>query len=149
MYLQWAAVPAVFDPNQKAILHFCLIRGQCYLPVYKRLSQLAWAHSLVKPCGTVFIVLLSVYATQHSSVTIFFSSFPRKEEMILQALNTHLNITVWWLEIINELLNIMFCLYNIYSYLAFELHMNLLNHAFFFTLWHNHSNFTSITCTGV
>lgn len=26
----------------------------------------------------------------------------------------------------------MFCLYHVHSYLAFELHMNLLNNAFFF-----------------
>ena len=77
-YPWWVAVTTVFDPIQKAVLW--LVRNECYLPTQKRLLLLAWDHSVAKPPGTLFILLMSGCATWHSSITFNFFSFPRKEE---------------------------------------------------------------------
>lgn len=78
-----------------------------------------------------YCLAISLYHLAQLHYIQFFPLFPERRKQALQALNSHLNTTVWWLEIINELLNVMFCLYDVHSYLAFQLHVSLLNHAFF------------------
>lgn len=124
----WAAVGTVFDPIQKAV--FWLVRCECYVPIQERLLLLPELTALRSHVGLCLLSVPPGTAPLHS----VFPPFPERRKQALQALNNHLNISVWWLEIINELLNFISCLYNVRCYLAFELQMNLLNHTFFFLM---------------
>lgn len=131
-YPWWIAVITVFDPIQKAVLLLWLIRSECYLPIQKRLLLLAWVHSFFwSHVGMCLFSWCQFVPPGTAPLHSIFSPFPERRKQELQALNNHLNISVWWLEIIKELLNFISCLYNVRCYLAFELQMNLLNHAFF------------------
>lgn len=126
-----AAVVTVFGRIQKAV--FWLIRCECYVPIQERLVLLPELTALRSHVGLCLFSWCQSVPPGTAPLHSVFPSFPERRKQALQALNNPLNISVWWLEIINELLNFISCLYNVRCYLAFELQMNLLNHTFFFS----------------